>query len=291
MFAVCVFMGTVFAAVSPAFLIVNPDAKTAAMGNAYAALADSNNSVIFNPAGLFSIKNTEVFFSHFISFADTNYDYVSFLLPLDHGKATAFSLFCHYTTSFKEYNELGDIVGNIDYYEIEGIASYSQNILNSISAGGNLKVFTSRLSAYSKNGICVDAGIKIKIATSPDAYIGLVLQNLGTQSAYIETVDNLPANLKAGIGFKFPLNNNVKTTLQIDVNKLLLETGQISMGAGLEFAINNTLYPRLGCIFENGNNNITGGVGFVWETIEVSYAIVPYDALGLTHRLSLAWKF
>jgi len=63
------------------------------------------------------------------------------------------------------------------------------------------------------------------------------------------------------------------------------------MGAGLEFAINNTLYPRLGCIFENGNNNITGGVGFVWETIEVSYAIVPYDALGLTHRLSLAWKF
>jgi hypothetical protein len=56
------------------------------------------------------------------------------------------------------------------------------------------------------------------------------------------------------------------------------------------------LAGRLGCnsLTAGGITGVTGlsfGLGFGWEKFSFDYAFLPYGSLGLTHRISIAFKW
>jgi len=116
----------------------------------------------------------------------------------------------------------------------------------------------------------------------------VVIQNVGTQSAYIDVVDPLPMNVKAGIGVGFELFNKTKMLVAADVNRLLMEGQEIpTLDLGAEIELFNSICIRGGYGFRHDVANMSIGMGLNLEKVKFSYAYQPFDVLGVVHRISL----
>ena len=271
------------------YLRVAPPARTAAMSRAFAGVADDLSAIIYNPAGLINIKNLSLSFTHFTSFADTNYEYAAFALPLG-GKIGTIggSMLCDYTFDFDYYNEFGEKEGEVDNYDFVGTISYSYPLAGGIAAGVNFKVFYSKLYKYDKMGFALDMGAFFKLGKEPDTFAGLVIQNIGKQAAYIEIEDPLPINVKAGLGFSFDITEMGKLLVAADVNRLIKEGEELpTLDIGAEFVFFESLCIRGGYGFRHDTAGMSMGLGLNLKTVTFSYSYQPFDVLGAAHRISL----
>ncbi len=268
------------------FLRIEPSARTAAMSGAFCGVADDLNAVIFNPAGLVRIKHNTISLTHFASFADTNCEFISGAMPMEKGAAAA-SLLCDYTLDFAEFDEFGDEKGKVDNYDFVLTGSYGMHVMPNMSVGANVKGFLSRLYKYNKMGFACDAGVLVVIGKDPDTRAGIVIQNIGAQSAYIKVADPLPANIKAGISTKFDLQGLGKLMFSVDVNRLIGKDEVQTLDVGAEAEAYNILAVRAGYGFRRDIATFSLGLGILLEKVRFSYAYQPFDALGTAHRLTL----
>ena len=268
------------------FLRIDPSAKTAAMSGAYAGCASDINSIYYNPAGLINIKYRTVTLSHFANFSDTNFENLGAAMPFGPGVAGA-SLLVDYTFDFPEYNEWGQVIGNVDAYDTVLAVSYAYPITSLISAGVNLKGFYSALAGYNKSGFAFDAGLLVKLGSAPDTYGGAMIQNVGTQSAYIDVAGPLPMNFKVGLSTSFKPSDFACVLLCVDVNRLLTKDEMPTLDMGAEVTISEVFSVRAGYGLRHDTGNLALGVGINMEKVRFSYAFQPFDMLGDCHRISL----
>lgn len=271
------------------FLRLEPPARTAGMGNVFAGISDDVNSIIYNPSGLASLKKIVVTFTHFSSFGDTNCEFLASAFPLENGKygVIGAGLVVDYTFDFPYYNDYGQHEGSVDNYDVIATGSYAYRVFDWMAAGVNLKYFHSRLYLYNKSGFAADAGLLFSIAKNPDTYAGIVLQNIGAQSAYISVVDPMPANIKAGMGVKLKIGDVAKLTMGLDVNRLLSKDELPTIDMGADINIFEVLCLRAGYGFRHDIGNLSMGVGILLDRVTFSYSYQPFDVLGATHRISL----
>ncbi len=268
------------------FLRVDPSAKTSAMSGAYAGCASDINSIHYNPAGLINIKGTTVTLSHFANFSDTNYEHLGAAMKFGPGMAAA-SLLVNYTFDFPEYNEWGQVVGNVDAYDAVLGISYAYPLTELITAGATAKVFYSTLAGYDKKGFAFDAGALIRLGSSPDTFGGVSIQNIGVQEAYIEVPDPLPMNIKVGLSTSFKAADFVGMLLCIDVNRLITKDELPTLDMGAEAVFYDVFSVRAGYGLRHDTGNLAVGVGINMERVRFSYAFQPFDMLGDCHRISL----
>jgi hypothetical protein len=268
------------------FLRVEPSARTSGMSGAFCAVADDLSAVIFNPAGLVQIKHTSISLTHFSSFADTCYEYLGAALPFGQGTAAA-SVQCGYTLDFDEIDEFGDKIGTVPNFDFVLTGSYGFFILPQVSLGANIKGFYSKLYLYQKMGFAADAGVFVMLAQSPDTRAGLVLQNVGAQSAYINISDPLPTNIKGGISTKIKVQGIGNFLVSADVNRLIGKDELPTLDLGLEAEVYDVLVIRAGYGFRHDMANVSAGIGVLLQKIKFSYAYQPFDVLGVAHRITL----
>ncbi len=279
--------------VGPDFLRIEPPARTAAMSDAFCAIADDSNGPLFNPAGLAYVSKSTISLTHFASFVDTDYEYLSYAMPCGVKLGTfGASLLFDSTYNFDQIDSFGNVVGKVNNYDMLLTASYGYELAPGISAGANLKYFFSQLYKYSKKGIAADAGMLMKLNSNPDTFIGLALQNIGYQTAYISVPDTLPLNLKAGFGLKNTFTDFFDLTAALDVNRLMVSNDLPTLDMGVEGGFYHIVYLRMGFGLRHSDNNLSVGLGFLIEKkAMLSYAYQPFGNLGDTHRLSLDWNF
>lgn len=268
------------------FLRVEPSARTSGISSAFCGVADDLSAVIFNPAGLVQIKKLTLSFTHFSSFADTSYEHAVAAMPFAKGTA-AVSVQAGYTLDFDEIDEFGNNVGPIPNFDFVLTGSYAMMIMPQVSLGANIKGFYSKLYLYEKFGFAADAGVFVELAKSPDTRAGAVIQNIGTQSAYIDISDPLPTNIKAGLSTKFRINGIGDILVAVDVNRLFGKDELPTLDFGIEASVYDVLVIRGGYGFRHDVANVSVGLGVLLEKIGFSYAYQPYDSLGAAHRLTL----
>ena len=268
------------------FLRVEPSARTSGLSGAFCGVADDLSAVIFNPAGLVQLKHTSISLTHLSSFADTCIEYLGAGMPLGKG-AAALSIQCGYTLDFDEINEFGDKVGSVPNFDFVLTGSYGFYIMPQVSLGANIKGFYSKLYLYQKMGFAADAGLFVFLAHDPDTRAGLVLQNVGAQSAYISISDPLPTNIKGGLSTKFKVKGFGNFLVAADVNRLVGKDETPTLDLGLEAEFYDMLVLRCGYGFRHDVSNISVGLGVLLQKIKFSYAYQPYDVLGAAHRITL----
>lgn len=268
------------------FLRIDPSAKTAAMSGAYAGCASDINSIYYNPAGLINIKDKTLTLSHFANFSDTNFENLGGAMPFGPGVAGV-SLLVDYTFDFPHYNEWGQVIGNVDAYDAVLGISYAYPVSSLLSAGMTIKGFYSSLAGYDKSGFAFDAGLLVKLGSSPDTFGGVMIQNVGTQDAYIEVADPLPMNLKVGLSTSFKPSDFAVVLLCVDVNRLLTKDEMPTLDIGAEVVIGGAFAVRAGYGLRHDKGNLALGVGINMEKVRFSYAFQPFDELGACHRISL----
>jgi len=280
---------------SASFLKIAVGARNIALGET-GATSEDVNSIYWNPAGLNSLKEKEISFTHTMWFETINYEHIAGVFPTRYGNL-GFGLNYLSMGDMDKYDNTGTKQNSkMSANDIALTFAYSRkNLIPSLNFGFNLKYLRSKLEEESASAIATDIGFQTE-TQNPKLKFGLVIQNIGTKMKFIKESFSLPTNVKFGAGYSLLIDSN-PLNLLFDINFPNDNNPRLNFGA--EYVIRNwrkvEIFPRLGYgVYHKGfedTSGITTGIGFKFENYTLDYAFVPYGELGNTHRISFSMKF
>ena len=277
-------------------------ARPSGMGNAFSAIADDINTVLWNPAGLILLTEKEASFTYTnlstvfdVSGAGSMYDgFLGYAQPLKNGDTAAISL---------QYQEQGKIAYTTESPEViaeynlganyAAILSYAKRFSSSISWGASFKFIQTKLWRETGQAYAVDLG-GLYQTPNKKLTIGLSLQNTGTKLKMedVEQADSLPQNLKLGISYKILSSNPHGLILGFDIDKPTASDTDATLSIGTEYWFRGLIALRLGYLNKEGNvKGMTQGIGIRYRDYGLDFANVPWGELGHVQRISLTIKF
>ena len=285
------------------FLKVAPGARPAAMGEAFAGVADDVHAVYYNPAGLGFLKNVEITGMHESRFQGVNYDFAGLSVPLLSWVET--------TQERNAYGVMGVAVYSLTVAGIErrgttetdtptetfgaSDAAYAFSYAfalpdTGLSLGLTAKFIDSKIDSANAGSFASDAGVLYKAGP---ASLGGGVRNMGTAQKFHSEADPLPLTLFAGAGFK------VKQRFLASVEADFPRDNKVLVGVGGEyrqpFADKLSAAARVGFNSKNtdpgGLSGVAWGFGVGYSNFDFDFAWVPFGDLGNAFKYSLVVKF
>jgi Type IX secretion system protein PorV len=236
-----------------ASMIIAPDARSAAMGDAGVALSAADgdaNSIFWNPGKLpFSGKDIGVAVSYTPWLRQLVNDMglinASFYKKIKNNQVIGASINYFDQGLFQATDNNGNSLGNFNSKEYYIAVSYSRKLSEKLGLGVNLKYINSTLlsglsttAALSFNvqpasTVAADIGIfhTSKSATKWNYNWGVMIQNISGRVSYGGSESNfIPTNLKAGFAAVRTIDAHNKYTLTADINKLMIPTPTYTNG-------------------------------------------------------------
>ncbi|MEE9315930.1 MAG: PorV/PorQ family protein [bacterium] len=263
-----------------AFLSWGAGARSLGMGKAFVSIADDASATYWNPAGLAQIDRKEITALHAILWADTMYDFISYVHPIAGMGTVGGSITRLYSGKFDGRDE-----NNISTHEFSDSqtalgASYGKQIVDVLALGASIKYVTHNLDDHKNGNFTFDIGAMYKSPMVEHLQVGLNLRNLIGMRTGAPTEDKLPLTLRFGFNYKLLRD---KLALVVDLEK---SKAPLSYHFGAEYWAFQYLAVRLGMDPEE----FTLGFGIRYRDYGLDYAFATHD-LGGSHRLSASWKF
>jgi hypothetical protein len=289
------------------FLMIAPDSRSGALGDAGVALSPDASGLHWNSAKMaFSEKEFEVALSYSpwlrALVDDMNLAYLSGYRKLNKNQAVSAGIRFFSLGNITFTDENGTEIRDFRPAEFSIDVGFSQKLSERFSGGiaarfinSNLTGSTNIQGADSRPGrsVAVDVGL---FYSNDDVEIGdkdaiwnwgLNISNIGAKMSYTETAqqDFIPANLRLGTAFTALLDDYNALTFTLDANKLLVPTppvydqedgSQIVSGlnpdVGVATAIVQSFYDAPGNVIfgENGEVTVEDGSKFREELREIN---------------------
>lgn len=229
------------------FLLITPDARAGAMGEAGVAVMPDGNAMSINPAKLAFLEKpygVSLSYSPWLKnlVPDINLAYLSGFYQLDERTVLGASLRYFSLGDISLTDEFGGAQGTFNPNELAFDATYSRKFGENFSLGTSARFIRSNLTSAQINGSQQKAGMAVAVDVSAffkkptvlfgkDAILsaGLNLSNIGTKMSYAETQNKrfLPANMKLGGASTFIIDDYNQFTFALDFNKLMVPTDPI----------------------------------------------------------------
>jgi hypothetical protein len=227
------------------FLLITPDSRSGAMGEAGVALSPDANSNFWNPAKLAFIEspdNVSVNYSPWLRslIPDVTLSYLGYAHKLDERNTIGAAIRYFNVGTIQSYDGFQNFQGNFISSEYSIDASFARTFGEEFSIGLTARYIRSNLSnGYSVSGVTAKPGNALAADVSmfyktqaqqfgKDALFsfGLNISNIGTKISYSNdgTKYFLPTNLKLGIADMVNLDDVNSVTFAFDINKLLVPT-------------------------------------------------------------------
>jgi len=265
-------------------LKIGQGARAGAMGESFTALADDATAIYWNPAGLGQLAREYNFVvTHHEWFVDTRDELVHAALPVGPG-ALGLSLVCSSVLGIKawdEQNQPGDTFG---LWSVVASGGYGLPIGRDFYLGASVKGLFENLRTSSGFGGGIDLGAMGR--PMRHLTLGIAARNLGV-AHYGSQWQRLPWDVGLGASFTVP---HFTATADATLPRDNWPTARI----GIEVLPIKELALRLG--YRSGPidlgtlgwiSGLTAGIGINIEPLSVDYALAPYGALGLTHRIGI----
>ncbi|WP_097133629.1 type IX secretion system outer membrane channel protein PorV [Pedobacter xixiisoli] len=229
------------------FLLITPDARAGAMGEAGVAVMPDGNAMSINPAKLAFLEKpygVSLSYSPWLKnlVPDINLAYLSGFYQLDDRTVLGASLRYFSLGDISLTDEAGGALGTFNPNELAFDATYSRKFGENFSLGTTARFIRSNLTSAQIGGSQQKAGMAVAVDVSAffkkptvlfgkDAILsaGLNLSNIGTKMSYAETQNKrfLPANMKLGGASTFIIDDYNQFTFALDFNKLMVPTDPI----------------------------------------------------------------
>lgn len=228
------------------FLLIAPDSRAGAMGDASVATSGDAGSIHGNPAKLaFAENNMELMMSYSPWLRnlvnDMNLAYLSGYKKINDKQAVAGALRFFSLGSITFTGEDGTLIRDFKPAEFSLDIAFSQKLSERFSGGIAARYINSNLTGGGNffgvdtkpgRAVAVDLGA---FYTNDDISLGgkdatfnwgMNISNIGTKMSYTETSerDFLPANLRMGIALELDLDSYNSIMITTEVNKLLVPT-------------------------------------------------------------------
>ncbi|MBI3563681.1 MAG: hypothetical protein HY079_00635, partial [Elusimicrobia bacterium] len=137
--------------------------------------------------------------------------------------------------------------------------------------------------------VAADLGAQWRPSWAPGLTLGAAGQNLGGKIRFQGSGEALPVTGRAGAAWTFAAfgHRNAATADAVKEG-----SDRVRAAVGVETVAGGSLALRLGYTTRvDAGVGISAGVGWRGEAWGVDYAIAPYGDLGLTHRVSVAFRW
>jgi hypothetical protein len=305
------------------FLLIEPSARLAGMGNAGVSAWEGLDAVYFNPAVIGLLHNYNVQFTHSAWLADIAYDYVALSLPVGKWGSVVASL-TSLNSGDIEVRTVSQPLGTGERYSVSDVAigvGYGRQITDRFSAGGRMTYLQETIWHTSLNTVVFDLGTLYQVSEQ-GLRIGASLSNFGTQGSFsgrdLAIVydgdpnrygDNgtLPADMytdafsvptlfRVGVGMPFRLGPQANLKLALDAFHPDDNTEGLSAGAELEYAKRLALRAGWQDAYQRDTEvglTLGGGIRGKLDVYgyRVDYGWAEHKRLGGTHRVTLGMQF
>jgi hypothetical protein len=229
------------------FLMITPDSRSGAIGDAGVALSPDVNANFWNPSKLAFIEDNDVLSASYSPWLrslvpDVSLSYVAYAHKLDDRNTIGASLRYFNLGSIDLTDGVQTPLGTYVPNEFSIDGSFARKFGNNFSLGLSLRYIHSSLANGPFSGQQVKAGNAVAADVSlyykkdlqefgNDATFafGTNISNIGSKISYTDngTKYFLPTNLRIGAANTFNLDETNQLTLALDFNKLLVPTPPI----------------------------------------------------------------
>ena len=289
-------------------LLIAPGARSDGMGRAYVAVANDANAVWWNPGALAFTTGHDIssMYTKLVPDLadDVFFSYTAYAQHVEGWGGLGFSLgYLSYGKSVATDVD-GNELGTFTSYELAPTLAYGTELMKDMGFGVALKLVRVDLAPADKTQdraagrgttFAADIGGLYKLPNIKSS-VGLTLQNLGPNIAYIDQdqSDPLGRNVKLGVAVTPFETELYRVLLAADVNKSLLSNGAWIENGGGEFEFNRLLSLRAGYIYDPRGTvkDLTYGLGLNYHGIRIDYASVPQSQfLARVNRFSASYHF
>jgi hypothetical protein len=305
------------------FLLIEPSARIAGMGNAGVSIRDGLDAVYFNPAVIGLLHNYNLQFTHSAWLADITYDYVAFSLPAGKSGNLVASLTALNSGEI-DVRTVAQPLGTGERFSVSDVAlglGYGLQVTDRFSAGARVSYVQETIWNTSLNTVVFDFGTLYQVSER-GLRIGASLSNFGTQGRFsgrdLSLVydgdptrygDNgalpgevytdafaVPTFFRVGVGMPFRLSPQANLQVAVDAFHPSDNTEGMSAGAELEYLRRFALRAGWQSAFQRDTElGLTLGVG-MWGKLDVygykvDYGWAEHRRLGGTHRVTFGLTF
>lgn len=235
------------------FLQIEPDSRSAGMGNTGVALSDNANAIFWNPAGLAHQQGTEASLTHSNWLPEFNaglfYEYLTAKHRVDGIGTFGAHLTYLFLGEHEGRDEQNNPTGTFRSYDLALGASYGTNLTKNFALGTGTRLIYSNLAPGQTVGAQeTRAGVSLGFDLAglyrvPEfdlggmdvgVNFGFNLANMGPKIQYSDAgqSDPIPTNLRLGYAVTFNFDEYNKLTLANDFNKMLIRVEADTVNGG-----------------------------------------------------------
>jgi hypothetical protein len=311
--------GTTFGA----FMLIEPSARAAAMGNAGVTLSDEVLAAYFNPAAAAYHDRFALQFTHSPWFADITYDHVAAALPIG-GYGVGFASVTALNSGDIEVRTVGQPLGTGELYHVSDVAlglGFGRQVTDRFAMGLQVHYLQEDIWNSSAYTMTLDLGTLYRIADN-GLVMGASISNYGTQARYSGrdlrvTYDldpdrfgdngalpaegltdpySVPVLFRIGLGL--PIRLNETSRLHVAVDGLHPSDATESLNGGLEWSYREMFALRAGfqnAFLQDREGGMRLGAGLQQNVrgthVRADYAWADHGRLGDTHRVTLGVSY
>lgn len=277
----------------------------AGIGGSGVAMRHDPSLIFYNPAGLYGLPHPQAAISYFRHIIDIHSGFVSYAQAYkDYGWFGAGLAFVDYGSQ-THVDHLENVLGSFHPTDLAFMLSYSNSIINEkLSFGLSTKFFYSSYTPEDiSTGIAIDLGMQYYIPQQ-DLTIGASILNLGRQlSAYQNTREPLPINLKIGVSKGL---EHLPLVMSVNFHHLNDDTGGTidrlrGFTVGGEFTVTDAVQLRFGYRNEMrqdlqigstiGLAGFSAGLGILVKNYMFDYGFSSLGKIGSLHHITLQYAF
>jgi hypothetical protein len=306
------------------FLLIEPSARIAGMGNAGVSVPGGLDAAYYNPAAAASEDRIAIHLSHSLWLADINYDHVAAVFPIGRWGGSILASLTALGSGDIEVRTVTQPLGTGERYQVSDLAigiGYARSITDRFSAGARVSYVQETIWNSSVHAATLDFGTLFALADN-GLHIGASLSHFGTRGRFdgrdlhilydndpTRFGDNsalpgqrytddfpVPVLFRVGLGLPVQLSPNGRLMLVADAFHPSDNTESVSFGA--EFQYRDIAAVRLGyqnLFLEDSEVGLTAGAGVQGDidahSYRFDYAWADHGRLGDTHRISLGFIF
>ncbi|MBI4056207.1 MAG: PorV/PorQ family protein [Elusimicrobia bacterium] len=278
------------------FLKLGVGARAVAMGEAYSAIANDATALYWNPAGLVRIEKNAAALMYAPYLDSSFYNYGAYIRRVGrHACGVGIQFFS--SGNIPETDENNASLGTFAPHDLAISVGYAYRLTEhpgreGVGVGGTVKLVRSTIINTAQT-VALDVGIQ----SGPyfdHLRLALALTNMGGRLTFEQDSENLPRRLRYGGSFA------ITEAWLASLDLVSPRDNQTYAAFGTEYTWHLrkglALSGRLGYNSRTASDidSVTGlsfGFGIESKIVSFDYALLPYGGLGLTHGISLDFKW